>query len=155
MLFRLLVLALGEDKGSELHTAYEVCLMWKKIQNVTKQARPKFMGMIKSSLWYKLHLISAGQAARFCQSTSWENTSHSRTAWNCCSQIHLGDRTVTRLLLGTPSSWWWNGWNEAISDWRPPSILIVGWDHRTTEYPALEGTQKGHWSPTYGPAKDF
>lgn len=41
----------GEDKGSELHTAYEVWLMWKKkIQNVSNQARSKFMEMLKSSL---------------------------------------------------------------------------------------------------------
>lgn len=66
---------LWEDKGSKLYTAHKVWLMWKKeIQNVTNQAEPRFMGMLKSSLWHKLQCISAGQAACFCRSTSWENT---------------------------------------------------------------------------------
>lgn len=60
--------------------------------------------------------------------------SHARTAQNCCSQIHLEDKAVTKLFLASPTSWWWNGWNQAVSDWRTSSIFIAGWD--TTSFEA-------------------
>lgn len=74
VLFRLLVLALGKTKAVSYteHTKCGSCGE-KKNQNVTKQARPRFMGMLRSSLCHKLHCISAGQATHLCQSISWEN----------------------------------------------------------------------------------
>lgn len=84
-----------------------------------------------------MHHVFSGWATRFCQSSSWEENAlptHG-TAWNRCSQIHLEDEAVTKLFLASPTSWWWNGWNQAVSDWRPSSIFIAGWD--TTPFSAL------------------
>lgn len=154
MLFGLLALALGKTKAVS-YTQHTKCGLWERIQNVTNQARPRFMGCLKAPCDTNCITALQGKLYAFVKVLPEKTPSYSGNRLKLLQQIHLGDKTVTKLLLGAPSSWWWNGWNEAISDWRTPSILIGGWDHRTTEYPTLEETHKGHWNPTSGPAQHF
>lgn len=151
MLFRLLVLALGKTESVSYTQSTKCGSYGKKYKMwLTRQGLGSW-GCLKAPWDTNCIKSLQGKLQAFVKVFPGKTPSHPKTAWNCCSQIHLGDRMVTKLLLGTPSSSWWKCWNEAISDWRTPSIPIRGWDHRTTEYPMLEGTHKGHWSPASGP----